>query len=47
MLVSLAPGDYYFQCDPHALLGMVGKLEVEDESAEGAGFDPRAERPTP
>ncbi len=21
---------YYFQCDPHALLGMVGKLEVED-----------------
>lgn len=30
-VVSLAPGDYYFQCDPHALLGMVGKLEVEDE----------------
>jgi plastocyanin len=22
---------YYFQCDPHALLGMVGKLEVEKE----------------
>ncbi len=21
---------YYFQCDPHALLGMVGKLKVED-----------------
>lgn len=47
VLVSMAPGDYYFQCDPHALLGMVGKLEVEDESAEGAGFEPRAERPTP
>jgi plastocyanin len=30
-LVSLAPGHYYFQCDPHALLGMVGRLEVEDE----------------
>jgi plastocyanin len=28
--VSLAPGHYYFQCDPHALLGMVGHLEVED-----------------
>jgi len=22
---------YYFQCDPHALLGMVGKLKVENE----------------
>lgn len=32
VLVSMAPGDYYFQCDPHALLGMVGKLEVEDEN---------------
>jgi plastocyanin len=31
LLVSLAPGKYYFQCDPHALLGMVGHLEVEDE----------------
>jgi plastocyanin len=30
-LVTLAPGKYYFQCDPHALLGMVAKLEVEDE----------------
>ena len=30
-LVTLAPGKYFFQCDPHALLGMVGKLEVEDE----------------
>jgi plastocyanin len=30
-VVSLAPGHYYFQCDPHALLGMIGRLEVEDE----------------
>lgn len=29
--VSMAPGRYYFQCDPHALLGMVGHLEVEDD----------------
>lgn len=27
--VTLEPGHYYFQCDPHALLGMKGKLEVE------------------
>jgi plastocyanin len=31
LLVALAPGKYYFQCDPHALLGMIGRLEVEDE----------------
>ena len=31
LTVSMAPGHYFFQCDPHALLGMVGKLEVEDE----------------
>ena len=30
-VVGLAPGHYYFQCDPHALLGMIGRLEVEDE----------------
>lgn len=30
-VVALAPGHYYFQCDPHALLGMKGKLEVEDK----------------
>lgn len=29
--VTLAKGHYYFQCDPHAALGMVGTLEVEDE----------------
>jgi plastocyanin len=30
LVVSLDHGDYYFQCDPHAALGMVGELEVED-----------------
>ncbi len=29
LVVSLGEGDYYFHCDPHALLGMIGKLEVE------------------
>ncbi len=28
--VNLAAGKYYFQCDPHALLGMIGHVEVED-----------------
>lgn len=31
LTVSLAPGHYYFQCDPHAALGMVARLEVEDD----------------
>ncbi|MBV9881030.1 MAG: hypothetical protein JO180_11070 [Gemmatirosa sp.] len=26
--VTFAPGTYYFQCDPHALLGMKGHLTV-------------------
>jgi plastocyanin len=30
-VVNLQEGEYYFQCDPHAALGMIGKLEVEDE----------------
>jgi plastocyanin len=30
-IVNLDPGKYYFQCDPHALLGMVGHLEVEHD----------------
>jgi plastocyanin len=30
LVVNLDHGDYYFQCDPHAALGMVGELEVED-----------------
>lgn len=28
--VDFKPGHYYFQCDPHALLGMTGRLEVEE-----------------
>lgn len=28
--VNFKPGHYYFQCDPHALLGMTGRLEVEE-----------------
>jgi len=27
--VTLEPGHYHFQCDPHAALGMTGELEVE------------------
>jgi plastocyanin len=30
-LVALAPGKYQFLCDPHAALGMVARLEVEDD----------------
>lgn len=30
LVVNLQKGDYYFQCDPHAALGMRGSLEVED-----------------
>lgn len=29
--VDLAEGRYYYQCDPHALLGMIGHVKVEDE----------------
>ena len=29
LLVRFPPGHYYFQCDPHALLGMIGRLEIE------------------
>ena len=28
--VTASEGRYYFQCDPHALLGMVGHMKVED-----------------
>jgi plastocyanin len=28
MTVDLPPGDYYYHCDPHAALGMVGSLKV-------------------
>jgi plastocyanin len=27
--VNLEPGSYYFQCDPHAPLGMTGRMKVE------------------
>ena len=30
VLVNFPHGKYYFQCDPHAALGMKGHLEVED-----------------
>jgi plastocyanin len=29
--VNFEKGHYYFQCDPHAALGMIGHLEVEDD----------------
>lgn len=29
ILVTMEPGKYYFQCDPHAALGMKGHLKVE------------------
>ena len=28
--VALAPGTYYFQCDPHALLGMIAHVTVTE-----------------
>jgi len=28
--VNFAKGTYYFQCDPHAALGMMGHMKVED-----------------
>ncbi|HEX6574265.1 MAG TPA: plastocyanin/azurin family copper-binding protein [Gemmatimonadaceae bacterium] len=31
LVVNMQEGDYYFQCDPHAALGMKGTLEVEDK----------------
>lgn len=29
LVVDMAPGTYQYQCDPHALLGMVGTLTVQ------------------
>jgi plastocyanin len=29
VVVNLKPGRYYFQCDPHAALGMRGHIKVE------------------
>lgn len=31
LAVNMAEGKYYFQCDPHAALGMKGHLEVKDK----------------
>lgn len=31
MPVTFSEGSYYFQCDPHALLGMIGRLHVKDD----------------
>jgi plastocyanin len=31
LVVAMQPGKYYFQCDPHAALGMKGHLEVEEK----------------
>jgi len=30
VLVEMEPGSYFFQCDPHVPMGMVGTLEVID-----------------
>jgi len=30
LFVTLPEGTYYFQCDPHSLLGMKGHLKVDD-----------------
>ena len=32
--LTFGTGHFYFQCDPHALLGMVARLEVEDDDHE-------------
>lgn len=31
VLVAMKKGSYFFQCDPHALLGMVGRIKVVDD----------------
>jgi plastocyanin len=31
--VTMPEGKYYFQCDPHAALGMKGRLEVENKES--------------
>lgn len=33
--VTFAEGSYYFQCDPHALLGMTARLHVGDKDDDG------------
>lgn len=29
VLIDMPPGEYTYHCDPHAVLGMIGKLTVE------------------
>jgi plastocyanin len=29
--VALEPGVYYFQCDPHAALGVKGRVKIEGD----------------
>ena len=29
LMVNLAPGSYHYQCDPHIMMGMVGRMTVE------------------
>ena len=31
ILLNFGTGHFYFQCDPHALLGMTARLEVEEK----------------
>lgn len=31
LLVTMEPGRYFYQCDPHAALGMVGHIEVASD----------------
>jgi plastocyanin len=31
VLLDWEEGQYFFQCDPHALLGMVGRLTIRDK----------------
>jgi plastocyanin len=31
ILLDFGTGSFYFQCDPHALLGMVGRVNVQKD----------------
>ena len=33
ILLNFGTGHFYFQCDPHALLGMMGHVEVEKKGS--------------
>lgn len=37
LVVTLRPGSYFFQCDPHARLGMIGHLRVLPRRAGTGG----------